>query len=178
MVGTRDGRADRGPCAPPVSHARIWLAGIGLLLYILLVLTATMWPTPLDRGYESSIARFLDVLHRNGVPEWFGYRKFEFTANIAMFLPLGFLLVLVLRRRVMWLALLIVPLSSITIELLQALLLAERFASPLDVLANTLGGIIGGGAGALVRAGVNARDRKVIARAVWLDRADRSGASW
>lgn len=177
-MGAGDGRADRGPGAPPASHARIWIAGTGLLLYGALVLTATMWPTPLDRGYESSIARFLGVLHRNGVPEWFGYRKFEFTANIAMFIPLGFLLVLVLRRQVMWVALLLVPLTSITIELLQGFLLAERFASPLDVLANTIGGLIGVGAGALVRAGVNARDRKVIARAVWLDRAGRSGASW
>lgn len=152
---------------PPVSHARVWIAVTGLVLYGALVLTATMWPTPLDRGYESSIQRFLEVLHRNGVPEWFGYRKLEFIANVCMFVPLGFFLLLALRRGTLWLTVLLVPLLSIVIELTQAVVLAERFASPLDVVANTLGGYLGALVALLIRSGVNARDRKMVARAVW-----------
>lgn len=152
---------------PPVSHARLWIAVTGLVLYGALVLTATMWPTPLDRGYESSIQRFLEVLHRNGVPEWFGYRKLEFTANVCMFVPLGFFLLLALRRGMLWLTVLMVPLLSIVIELTQAVALAERFASPLDVVANTLGGYLGALVALLIRSGINARDRKMVARAVW-----------
>src|SRR4051812_47962351 len=73
---------------PPKSRIRESIAISALGAYGVLLLLATMWPTPLDRGFESSITRLLDVLHRNGVPEWFGYHKLEFTANIAMFVPL------------------------------------------------------------------------------------------
>ena len=82
---------------PPRSHLRIGSAVSGLAVYAVVVLAMTMSPTPLDQGYESAIAKFLGVLHRNGVPEWFGYSKLEFTANIAMFIPLGFLIALALH---------------------------------------------------------------------------------
>ncbi|MEV8360191.1 VanZ family protein [Microbacterium sp. NPDC076895] len=152
---------------PPRSHARLIISIVGLALYAGVVLLATMWPTPLDRGYSESIDRVLEVLHRNGVPTWFGYSKFEFTANIAMFFPLGFLLSLALPRRVWWVALVLLPLFSGTIELLQATFLAERFASVFDVIANTLGGYLGSAVALVVRAIVRARDETVLARALW-----------
>lgn len=169
---------DRGKsnAPPPRSRLRPLLALAGLIAYGAIVAWATMSPTPLDQGYESAISRFLGVLHRNGIPEWFGYSRLEFTANIAMFIPLGFLIALVLPRRAWWASLLLIPFVSGAIEVAQYLLLSERFASGLDVAANTIGGYLGAVVAVGIRAAVYARDEKVVARALWdLDSRSRSG---
>lgn len=138
-----------------------------LLIYLAIVLAATMSPTPLDQGYESSIDRLLGVLHRNGVPVWFGYSKLEFTANILMFAPLGFLVGLALPQRAAWTGVLLLPALSIAIEAGQSAFLSQRFASALDVVANSAGGWIGLLIAFGIRAAVHARDETVIARALW-----------
>ena len=152
---------------PRKSQLRVGQAVTGLVICAAAILWATMSPTPLDQGYESAIDRFLAVLHRNGVPEWFGYNKLEFSANVLMFVPLGFLLALALSRRAAWVALLLVPAFSVSIELVQAVALSARFATPMDVLANTAGGYIGALVAFIIRAAVYTRDEKVIARADW-----------
>jgi VanZ family protein len=152
---------------PPKSGARKRIASTGLFACVAVVLAATLWPTPLDRGYSESITRVLDVMHRNGIPQWFGYDKLEFSANIGMFVPLGFLLALLLPQRVWWLALVICPALSIAIELTQAQLLTQRFATVSDVIANSLGAVIGATFAVALRAVVHARDETVIARALW-----------
>lgn len=155
-----------GP-APRRSYARVGSAAALLLLYGAIVAAVTMSPTPLDRGYQSAIARFLAVVHRHGVPEWFGYRQLEFSANIVMFLPLGFLIGLLVSKRLVWLPLLVIPALSITIEILQGLFLSQRFASVLDVVANTVGGYLGLAIVVVLRVFVEGRDRKIIAVALW-----------
>ena len=152
---------------PPRSRMRIGIALTLLAFYAAVVIAMTLSPTPLDRGYESSIAKVLDVLHRNGVPEWFGYSKLEFTANIAMFVPLGFLIGLALPQVVAWLGLLLLPALSGAIEFTQAILLADRFATVEDVIANSIGGWIGLLIAFVLRAMVHARDERLIARAIW-----------
>lgn len=154
------------PASPSPSRLRVGIAAAGTLVCIVVILLMTLSPTPLDRGYESAIDELLAALHRHGVPTWFGYRKFEFTANVAMFLPLGFLVALALPRRAMWLTLLIVPALSGSIEWAQSALLLERTPSLFDVLANTLGGYVGALAAWLLRALVHARDERVIAAAL------------
>ena len=94
---------------PPKSRAREWLGTSALVICLGLVLLATMWPTPLDQDYSAAVDKLLAVLHRNGIPLWFGYNKLEFSANIFMFIPLGFLIALVLPTKTWWLALLICP---------------------------------------------------------------------
>lgn len=161
-------RSTRSPERPPrTSGPRVTIALTGLTIVVGIVLWATMSPTPLDQGYEGAIDRLLGVLHRNGVPEWFGYNKLEFSANVLMFVPFGFLLSLALPRRAVWATLLVIPVFSASIELIQAIALSARFATPLDVLANTIGGYLGAIVAFLIRAAVYARDEKVIARADW-----------
>ncbi|WP_193598121.1 VanZ family protein [Microbacterium sp. YJN-G] len=155
------------PKRPAKSQARLGITLTLLLIYVGVVVAMTMSPTPLDRGYESSIAKVLDVLHRNGVPEWFGYSKLEFTANIAMFVPLGFLVGLALPQVIAWLGIFLLPAFSGLIEFTQSSLLAERFATFEDVIANSVGGWIGLLTAFAVRAMVHSRDQRVIARAVW-----------
>lgn len=144
-----------------------------LLLCLAVVLWVTMSPTPINMGREDAIRKLLAVLHDNGVPDWFGYSKLEFTANIAMFVPLGLLICLALPRRGVWLGLLLAPAFSAAIELAQALLLSQRTASVQDVIANGLGGWAGLLIAIIVRALVHARDRKVVAQSQWDQRWGR-----
>ena len=153
--------------APPGSKARTSIGGVLLAAYVIVILFATMWPTPLDQGYGAAIEKVLDVVHRNGVPQWFGYNKLEFSANVAMFVPLGFLAALLLPARVWWLALLICPALSIGIELTQATFLAARFATATDVISNSIGAVLGILIAVVLRSVVYERDQKVIARALW-----------
>jgi glycopeptide antibiotics resistance protein len=84
-----------------------------------------------------------------------------------MFVPLGFLCALLLPARVWWLALLICPGLSIAIELTQATFLAARFATVTDVLANSIGAIVGILVAVVLRSVVYERDQKVVAMALW-----------
>lgn len=147
-----------------VSRARHLLALTVLVGYAAIVSLMTLSPTPIDRGYGPSITQFLDTLHRNGVPGWFGYDSLEFTANVVMFLPLGFLIGLAVPRRLSWAALVIVPAISIAIEVSQAVFLAARTASVTDVMANTVGGVIGVAVAVAFGAMMTGRRPKVIAR--------------
>ena len=153
--------------APDKSKARITIGGVLLISYVIVILFATLWPTPLDQGYSAAIQKVLDVAHRNGVPEWFGYKKLEFSANLAMFVPLGFLSALLMPARVWWLALLMCPVLSIAIETSQAAFLAARFATATDVVSNSTGAVIGILIAVILRSAVYERDQKVIARAFW-----------
>lgn len=152
---------------PPKSYARIWLALVLLIAYTVVVLMATMSPFPVDQGYQGAIARLLAAAHQHGLPGWFGYSALQFTANIAMFVPLGFLVALALPRRIWWLALLIVPAFSIAIELTQGRFLPHRFEDAGDVLSNTIGGYLGAGIALGLRMIMRMRDRTVIRRAIW-----------
>lgn len=140
------------------------MAAALLALYGVVVALVVFWPTPVDRDYQDAIIRLLSVLHRHGVPEWFGYRALEFSGNVAIFVPLGFLVFFVLPRRRWWLALLIVPALSVTIECTQALLLAQRFATVSDVVSNSLGAVIGVLLALLLRALVHRRDARMLAQ--------------
>lgn len=166
------------PSAPPTSRLRVGIAAAGTVLCIAVILVMTLSPTPLDRGYESAIDELLGALHRHGLPTWFGYRKLEFAANVLMFLPLGFLIALVLPRRLMWLAPFVVPAISTSVEWAQWAFFSERTPSGLDVLANTLGGVVGAAAAWALRALVQRRDRRVVAAAFAQARSAGGGDAW
>ncbi|RLK47992.1 VanZ family protein [Microbacterium telephonicum] len=106
-----------------------------LLVYVAVLAPIAFWPSPVDRDAGPLLAwitRMLPVLT---------YGRIEFLANIALFVPFGVLVALMLRR-----ALLAIPVGmavSLLVEGLQGLLLAERTPSLLDVVANTTGTAIG-----------------------------------
>lgn len=157
--------------APSPSKARLWIAGVLLVIYAFFVLFVVLWPSPVDSGLDGPIMKILASLHRRGVPEWFGYRELEFSANIGMFVPLGFLIALVLPARLWWVSLVICVAFSAGIETFQGLFLSARYATLSDVISNSIGGLIGTLAAVILRAIVYQRDQRVIARALWMHKA-------
>jgi glycopeptide antibiotics resistance protein len=152
---------------PPRSYARLWVSTLLLAVYASFVLLVTMWPNPQQLEFGSISTRVLKVLHNLGVPEWFGYDKLEFTANIAMFVPLGFLLGLALARKIWWLAIFMLPAFSGGIEYVQGIALDERVSTMYDVAANTIGGYFGLLLAIIMRAMIYQRDRTKIERELW-----------
>jgi glycopeptide antibiotics resistance protein len=111
-----------------------YLIGVALIVW----LPATM--ASKVTGIAFRLARY--VSEHFGVALGTSYTVFEFLANIALFVPLGLLLVAAWPRSNAWVALLIGYSASATIELVQTLL-PSRYPTLSDVIANTLGTAIG-----------------------------------
>lgn len=154
---------------PARSRLRVGIATVLFVIYLAFVMWVTMSPSLDGIGVDSVADRVLTVLHRVGVPDSFGYMQLEFTANIGMFIPLGFLLGLALPGWGWWLALLILPAYSYGIEWFQGEFLGDRVSDMRDIISNSIGAWIGTLAAAFLRALVHSRDEKVIARAIWTD---------
>jgi glycopeptide antibiotics resistance protein len=152
---------------PPKSRLRHGLVASVLVVYTVFILAVTLSPTQLDISAQRLVLRFVDVLHRFGVPTWFDYGEVEFSANILMFIPFGFMVTLLIPVRFAWLAVVISLGFSMGIEFFQREFLDARIFDVRDMVANTLGGTIGYVGAAFLRSLVHARDRKVIARALW-----------
>lgn len=80
---------------------------------------------------------------RAGAPRWFTYGLIEALGNIALFIPLGILLAVVLARASWWRLLALSVLASACIEAGQLAFLAHRTASWTDIGLNALGAGIG-----------------------------------
>lgn len=132
------------------------------VLYVLVVLLVTLWPTTVDRGLDPYIQRLLEKLWSKGVPTFVDYGFIEFTANIAFFVPVGFLLGLLFPYRFWWLAVVGGGLLSAAVETAQGLFLPGRVSSLQDVTANTTGAVIGCLVAVAVRMLILHRDVLVI----------------
>lgn len=152
---------------PRRSKLRLGLGLVLLVGYTGFIFSVTLSPRQLDVTYQNVVLRLIDALHRNGVPQWFGYGEVEFLANVGMFVPFGFLLAMLLPSRVSWLSLFAGPALSGFVENFQRQFLDERVASIDDVWANSAGTVIGWLLFALIRGVIYSRDRRVIARALW-----------
>lgn len=113
-------------------------------LYLAAVAFMVFWPTHVDSGETGEIiGRLLAAGHTQGwLPTWFGYGHAEWLSNVVMFIPGGFLLTWLVRPGRTWL----IPLGglacTLTIESIQHFM-PGRTSSPLDVVANFLGCVIG-----------------------------------
>lgn len=101
------------------------------------------WPTPVDQPFGEQFAKILNFLHHHGIPQWLNYNFVEKSANVALFLPVGFVAALAFRNKQWWQIGAFGMLVSGCIELGQFLFLHSRFASPSDVMTNTSGAVIG-----------------------------------
>jgi peptidoglycan/LPS O-acetylase OafA/YrhL len=139
---------------------RTWLAVVAAA-YLIGALVVGLWPTPVDAGSRTLIVKILGFLHRHGLPGGFGYAALEFGANILFFVPIGALICLLLPRRLPSLAVPLGALISGAIELSQLLLLPARFASWNDILANTMGTVVGVAIVVIVRGLRGTRGRRL-----------------
>ena len=121
-------------------HRAAVVLSIGYLGALTLI---AFWPTPVDKGGHDSLLSALDWLQGRGAPGWLSYNFVEFSANIALFMPIGLLGVILLGARHWWLAILAGFMTSFCIELGQLLFLPARFATVNDVIANTIGALLG-----------------------------------
>ncbi len=109
--------------------------------YVVVVLLITWLPGDQAgqvTGIVALVAEWVDPL----VPFAIGYVVLEFLANIALFVPLGVLVALGWRRLPWWGVTVLGFTLSAVIEIVQ-LWLPTRFPTLSDVVANTLGALIG-----------------------------------
>ena len=158
----------RLPSTSGVRHTLITLAAIGYGTFLAFVV---FWPSPVDKPIAAQLDRVIQELHERGVPGFVDYGFIEFTANIALFIPVGFILGLAIPVRWWMLALILGPTLSAAIEMIQHALLDARYSAISDVIANSVGATIGLFIAVLLRATVHARDQRVIARHEALARA-------
>lgn len=109
--------------------------------YLLAVVLIVFWPSPVDRPAAGTLHQMLSWLYRHGMPRFINYSVVEFSANIVMFIPLGIIASSYFKNAVV--GVIVGALSSCFIELGQALMLPDRYATGLDVLANTMGAGLG-----------------------------------
>ena len=118
-------------------------AAAALLLLILVVIAVIVfWPGPPDPGGQSALETYLRHPERHGLPPWITFDLVQNLANVVMFLPLGLLGSLALRRH-NYLVVVYAAAASGLIEFTQLVLLPHRVASLWDVLANTTGAFLG-----------------------------------
>jgi glycopeptide antibiotics resistance protein len=88
------------------------------------------------------VVRVLDAFHRRGYLETLTVYRVEFLANIAMFVPIGVFLLLLVGAERWWIAVFLPFFMAAFIETAQRSI-PGRVPDPRDVVANTLGGIAG-----------------------------------
>lgn len=128
----------RPPLPPLAVFARVMLAPYAVVLALIVWLPASA--ASQVTGIVFRFARFVSA--HTDISLTTSYTVFEFLANIALFVPLGLLLVAAWPRANAWIVVLLGYAASATIELVQTLL-PSRFPTLSDVIANTIGTAIG-----------------------------------
>ncbi|MHA7289674.1 VanZ family protein [Arthrobacter sp. MDT3-24] len=113
-----------------------------MIMLVPLALVA-FWPSPVDQPVQGELASVLKFLHAHGIPSWFNYQFVEASANVVLFIPLGAVAALAYPIKYSWQIGILGLIVSCCIELGQLLFLHNRFASPLDIVTNTGGAVIG-----------------------------------
>ncbi len=124
-----------------LENRRLWRAILAAMMVPLALIA--FWPSPVDEPVQGELASLLSFLHTHGIPQWFNYQFVEASANVALFIPLGAVAALAFTEKRWWKIGAFGLMASGVIELGQLLFLHNRFASPLDVVTNTGGAVIG-----------------------------------
>lgn len=129
------------------------------LVYLGLVAWITLGPQPLDDRAEGTLYRLLRVFGRHASTEWITYDLVEFAANVAMFVPIGVFLLLLMGRS-WWLPAIVAGIAlTFVIEFIQ-LFLPTRVPDVRDLVSNSFGAVIGVLAALLITTPAALRDRR------------------
>lgn len=118
-------------------------------VYLAAVASITLDPVPGDPAGNPLLRSLLRTVSALPGLGWVDYAVAEFSGNILLFVPMGLLLTLLLGAWRWWLAVTIGIASTLGIEFVQ-LFLPARFTDVRDLLANTIGTVIGVGVALLV----------------------------
>lgn len=124
-----------------LEQPRYWRAVLAAML-VPLALVA-FWPSPIDKPVQGELAGFLILIHALGIPRWVNYSFIEAAANVVLFAPVGVVASQAFPSKRVWQLGAFGLLVSGCMELGQQLFLHDRFASPLDLVTNTAGCVIG-----------------------------------
>ncbi len=127
----------------PRTFTLVVAARILLVPYVIALGLIVWLPADVASGTTSIVFEFARfVSEQSGIPLQTSYTVFEFVANIALFVPFGLLVAVAWPRLNAWWVILAGFSTSVLIELVQ-LVVPERVSTISDVIANTLGTIIG-----------------------------------
>jgi len=129
------------------------------LLYLGGVAWITLGPQPQVASKDGIVMQVLRILWEHPATDWITYSAVEFTANIAMFLPIGLFFLLLFGRSRWWLAMGIPFLMTLCIETAQ-IWIPGRVSDIRDVISNTLGAVVGVLLGLAITAPRARRDRE------------------
>lgn len=124
--------------------------------YLLVVAWITLNPAPADPHRNPLLEGLLATFASTPLLTWIDYDVVEFTANVLLFVPVGLLFAVLLGRGRWWLAFALGVAMTLTIEFVQ-LFLPARVSDARDLLANTLGTLIGIGIVAVFAGGRRSR---------------------
>ena len=125
----------------PLRRLRV-VSAVLLVTFGIVVAIITFWPGPPDPDGQHALKNFLAQAYTQGLPRWITFDRIEFGANVVMFMPIGFFGALALARA-RWLILPAAVGASVVIETVQAYRMPERVGTPDDVIANSLGALLG-----------------------------------
>ncbi|MET0966379.1 MAG: VanZ family protein [Nakamurella sp.] len=125
----------------PLRRLRV-VSAVLLVTFGLVVAIITFWPGPPSPDGQHALKDFLLHAYNRGLPRWITFDRIEFGANVVMFVPIGFFGALALARG-RWLILPAAVCASAVIETVQAVRMPERVGTPDDVIANSLGALLG-----------------------------------
>ena len=120
-------------------HPFLSLMAFAYIGYIGMVTLTPSASAPIPVGLA---IRVLEAFHRRGYLEMITVGRMEFLANIAMFVPIGVFLLLLVGAERWWIALFLPFFLTAFIETAQRGI-PGRVSDPRDVLANTMGGVAG-----------------------------------
>ena len=115
------------------------ILSLATFAYLALVGWLTLSPSSGQLGLLWDLAEFFE---RHASTQWITFNMIEFAANVAMFVPIGLFFVLLLGRRLWWLAILLGVALTIGIEFAQQNI-ANRVSDPRDLIANSIGAVLG-----------------------------------
>lgn len=118
------------------------------LVFAVLLGGVLFWPD--GSLVNRAVVEVYVVLLNAGVPPSVRPEHYGAALNVVAFVPLGWLGVAWLRRRVLVVVAVLAAFST-SVELLQLLPFLHRDATPLDVACNTAGALLGALLGSLVR---------------------------
>ena len=124
--------------APTPSFASI-AVGIASAAWVALVLAVTLLPAPWPPNAAEAPLGVLNPSTWTADATWRNGTMFEFIANVAMFVPIGLIAARYLRG---WMRILGPIALTVGIEIVQ-IPLADRISDPRDLIANTIGAVIG-----------------------------------